>query len=69
MLCPKCGADYHQMGVIETRPLDGWVRRRRKCYSCGNKFTTYEIPEVEMGRYQKAERFQQKMMNAMSKED
>lgn len=42
MLCPKCGGDS---GVKDSRPdYQGVViRRRRKCFECGFKFTTKEI--------------------------
>jgi transcriptional repressor NrdR len=31
--------------VIDTRPADDAVRRRRECESCGQRFTTYERAE------------------------
>lgn len=40
MNCPYCGGTGSR--VIDSRPLDGGVRRRRKCLSCGARFTTYE---------------------------
>lgn len=40
MNCPYCGGSGSR--VIDSRPLDGGVRRRRKCLSCGARFTTYE---------------------------
>ena len=40
MNCPYCGGTGSR--VIDSRPLDGAVRRRRKCLSCGARFTTYE---------------------------
>ena len=45
MKCPKCGKTKDR--VIDSRPLqDGAiVRRRRECFECGARFTTYE--EVE----------------------
>ena len=45
MKCPFCRADHDK--VIDSRPSqDGWaVRRRRTCFSCGRRFTTYERPE------------------------
>ncbi len=40
MNCPYCGGSGSR--VVDSRPLDGGVRRRRKCLSCGARFTTYE---------------------------
>jgi transcriptional repressor NrdR len=40
MNCPYCGRSGSR--VVDSRPLDGGVRRRRKCLSCGARFTTYE---------------------------
>jgi transcriptional repressor NrdR len=41
--CPYCSADSTQ--VIDTRPADDAVRRRRECEACGERFTTYERGE------------------------
>ena len=43
MRCPYCSADATQ--VIDTRPADDAVRRRRECGACGQRFTTYERAE------------------------
>ncbi len=40
MNCPYCGGQESR--VIDSRSLDKVVRRRRKCFSCGARFTTYE---------------------------
>ena len=40
MKCPYCGGA--ESGVIDSRPGDEGVRRRRKCLACGARFTTYE---------------------------
>ena len=29
--------------VIDRRPVNGTVRRRRECLSCGRRFTTTEV--------------------------
>jgi len=31
--------------VIDTRPADDAIRRRRECHACGQRFTTYERAE------------------------
>ncbi len=43
MNCPEC--NYHDSKVIDSRPTDGKIRRRRECLSCKCRFTTYEIVE------------------------
>ena len=43
MRCPECG--YDDSKVIDSRPTDGRIRRRRECLSCKARFTTYEIVE------------------------
>lgn len=43
MKCPECGFDESK--VIDSRPTENKVRRRRECIQCGARFTTYEIIE------------------------
>ena len=45
MRCPFC--QYPDSDVIDTRKLNAGesIRRRRKCTSCGKRFTTYERVE------------------------
>ena len=43
MRCPDCG--YEDSRVIDSRPTDNKIRRRRECLSCKSRFTTYEIVE------------------------
>lgn len=43
MRCPECGFDDSK--VIDSRPTDGKIRRRRECLSCKFRFTTYEVVE------------------------
>jgi transcriptional regulator NrdR family protein len=40
MNCPSC--NLSNSNVIDSRPCDLGVKRRRKCV-CGNKWTTYEL--------------------------
>lgn len=44
MRCPFCHADKEQLKVLDSRSGDDSrsVRRRRKCRSCGRRFTTFE---------------------------
>ena len=43
MRCPECGCEESK--VIDSRPTDNKVRRRRECINCATRFTTYEIIE------------------------
>ncbi|KAB8144542.1 transcriptional repressor NrdR [Chloroflexia bacterium SDU3-3] len=42
MRCPFC--QHQESDVVDTRKLNGGetIRRRRRCVSCGKRFTTYE---------------------------
>jgi len=40
MKCPFCGAA--DTSVLESRTVDGKVRRRRECSKCEKRFTTFE---------------------------
>ena len=46
MKCPYCGALDSK--VIDSRPTEDGekIRRRRECFTCGKRFTTYEIVET-----------------------
>ncbi|MBF0470926.1 MAG: transcriptional regulator NrdR [Gammaproteobacteria bacterium] len=50
MRCPFCGEDDTK--VVDSRIADGGdsVRRRRTCGGCGERFTTFETPELVMPR-------------------
>ena len=45
MKCPYCG--YAESKVIDSRPAEegATIRRRRECFACQKRFTTYEIME------------------------
>ena len=45
MRCGFCG--YEDSKVIDSRSADDGktIRRRRECFSCGKRFTTYETIE------------------------
>ena len=50
MRCPFCGAD--ETKVIDSRLANEGdsVRRRRKCLSCSERFTTFETAELALPR-------------------
>ena len=45
MRCPFCGCEDSK--VVDSRPTDEGerIRRRRECFKCSRRFTTYEIIE------------------------
>jgi len=45
MKCPYCSFDDSK--VTDSRAMEGGIRRRRECLSCGQRFTTAE--RVELG--------------------
>ena len=44
MKCPEWG--YEDSKVIDSRPAENKIRRRRECLSCKCRFTTYEMVET-----------------------
>ena len=46
MKCPFCG--YYDSKVIDSRPTEDKIRRRRECIQCGSRFTTYEAVEAPL---------------------
>lgn len=45
--CLECGGGMSM--VTDSRPSNGFIRRRRKCTGCGHHWTTLEVP-VELIR-------------------
>lgn len=43
MICPDCG--YNDSKVVDSRPAESKIRRRRECLDCTARFTTYETIE------------------------
>jgi len=43
MKCPFC--NFYDSKVIDSRPAEDKIRRRRECLSCMKRFTTYEAIE------------------------
>lgn len=50
MYCPFCGATDTK--VVDSRLVTNGdqVRRRRECISCGERFTTFEVAELQLPR-------------------
>lgn len=48
MHCPFCNADDTKVTDSRLVADGGQIRRRRECAACGERFTTYESPELVM---------------------
>ncbi len=46
MICPYC--NFPDSKVIDSRPKNDRIKRRRECIKCGARFTTFEIMEKPM---------------------
>lgn len=46
MKCPYC--NFPDSKVIDSRPKDNKIKRRRECINCGARFTTFEEIEKPM---------------------
>lgn len=44
-LSPSNPCTHTDSAVVDSRPSGRAIRRRRKCVSCGYRWTTYERPE------------------------
>ena len=51
MRCPYCGE--RETRVLDSRPVEIRIRRRRECSRCGKQFTTYEVVERPLLMVQK----------------
>lgn len=45
ILCPACGG---RSSVIDSRPHESSIRRRRECKKCGQRWSTTEVPYFDM---------------------
>jgi len=41
--CSKCGKDNDH--ILDSRPMNGIVKRVRECYECGHRWKTFEQVE------------------------
>jgi transcriptional repressor NrdR len=70
MKCPYCGIEGSR--VVDTRPVDDGIRRRRECDGCHQRFTTYEqaasgLPMVVKSDGRREEYDRQKLLNGVRK--
>lgn len=74
-LCPKC-TSKEPLGVIDSRPAmfmgEPSIRRRRRCYACEYRFTTFEVTEEvaanHLRRSEQLERATDLFIDAIKKE-
>lgn len=58
--CEACGTETSRntSRVNDSRPMEimgiETIRRRRRCLSCDNRFTTYEVRDIDLMRLQQA---------------
>ena len=55
MKCPKCGAVDDKVVDSRLSRAQDSIRRRRECLACGQRFTTYEVVEIEHLRVMKTD--------------
>lgn len=47
MICQNCGCDNFL--VLSTRrAVNGIIRRRKECQTCGDRITTYEVADYQL---------------------
>lgn len=56
MICPHCQHDH--TSVVDTRPDNGSIRRRRVCDRCGKRFSTWEYTEAQLAAHVRRRRDQ-----------
>jgi len=47
MKCPRCLA-FNNSKVLDSRPKENNIYRRRKCLECGQRWTTFELSFKEI---------------------
>lgn len=72
MRCPFC--NYEETKVVDSRPADqgNMIRRRRECFECAKRFTTYEkiesLPLMVIKKDRSLEPFdREKLINGLLK--
>jgi len=48
-LCPKCG--HAKSAVLNSRPKQKWIKRRRACKVCDSRWNTIEVAIPESKKY------------------
>ena len=49
----KCTCGSQNIYCIDSRKVDGSIRRRKECKDCGRRFTTYEVEDETFVNYLK----------------
>lgn len=49
--CPECGCKYTFVVDSRKNSQQEAIRRRRQCQRCQHRFRTYEVREIDFGRW------------------
>ena len=60
LACPACGEHHNQVIDVRSRAGEPGLRRRRRCFACGHKWTTVEITTTEYRQHKERVRRTQK---------
>jgi transcriptional repressor NrdR len=61
--CPKCG--YNWSRATDSRKFGTEQRVRKQCANCSNRFTIYEVSDLEYRRLKKQEKTIAKILSLM----
>lgn len=48
MICPNCSSQHIVVKDSRDHKEYNWIKRRRECLECDNRWNTYEISESEL---------------------
>ena len=65
MNCAKCEGPTC---VVDSRPKPHKVRRRRRCLSCGHRFTTHELEASSPGNAQETRRLAYRLIAQLTEQ-
>lgn len=67
MICPVCGSN--QICVVDSRTygIKKFVRRRRKCLKCNERFSTVEVLEDEFKTMEQEVKFAERVKKGFAK--
>lgn len=65
LICPHCKSCVRSE-VRDSRPHEGFIRRRRRCEECANTFATLEFPEGELMSQAEARALRKEMLQHLA---
>lgn len=63
--CPICG--MNDVITVDSRHEHEWRMRRKKCFACKHRWTTYEIPADTLGNLMECRKLLDTMREAVTK--